>query len=283
MIDLSFAYEIVRWLSEEHGIRHLRLTGGEPLLYPGLLPLLKRLATLSSLDDISLTTNGQALAHLARPLRDVGLVRVNVSLDSLDARQFAHITRGGSLAHTLAGIEAAVEVGLTPVKINVIAQRRLNEQELADIAKWGLDRGCIVRFLEVMPIGPLAHVVEEHLVPADEIIERLSEHFTLRPMAQRAGQPAVDYAAEREGMCGVIGIIAPTTRPFCSRCRRLRVTSQGMLVACLHDNRHFDLKPWWNGHALAIAGADAALRATVAGKPAVGSRSQSLTMLSLGG
>ncbi|MHC4063471.1 MAG: GTP 3',8-cyclase MoaA [Planctomycetota bacterium] len=283
MIEADFAFEVVRWLSQRHGIRHLRLTGGEPLLHPELIRLIERLSGLSALHEITLTTNGQALGQLAQALAAAGLARVNASLDTLNPDRFAAVTRGGNIAHTLAGIEAAVEAGLTPVKINVVAQRGLNDDELVDLAEWGLSRGCVVRFLEVMPIGPLAHVADRHLVPASEILERLAERFELRPIPHSLGQPAVDYAARSRALHGVIGLIAPTTRPFCSRCRRLRVTSHGSLVACVHDAQRFDLTEFWNGRALEVDCADAALRAAVHGKPEVGPGAQSLTMLSLGG
>ena len=290
MIDEGFAFELVRWLSQRHGIRHIRLTGGEPLLYPSLLSLIERLSSLHALHQITLTTNGQALTSKSKALHRAGLSRVNVSLDTLDQDRFAALTGGGQIAQTLAGIEAAVDVGLSPVKINVVAQRDFNDRELPAIAEWGLSRGCVVRFLEVMPIGPLAHVADRHLVPASEILERLGERFDLKPIGQTLGQPSTDYAARRGDLRGVIGLIAPTTRPFCSACRRIRVTSGGLLVPCLHANRHADLFQCWNGKAALADGrqwdaarADALLREAVLAKPAVGNESQSLTMLSLGG
>lgn len=282
-INLAFAYEVVRWLSEQHGVRYVRLTGGEPLLCPDLIPLIRRLVDVETLHEVTLTSNGQALARKAQALRAVGLSRVNISLDTLRPDRFAHLTRGGHLTRTLAGIEAAVEAGLTPVKVNVVVQRGLNDDELPDIAEWGLSRGCIVRFLEVMPIGPAAHVVDRHLVPASTILERLGKRFRLRPIPGSVGQPATDYAATGAGQRGVIGVIAPTTRPFCSRCRRLRVTARGVIVACVHDNRHFDLIRHWDGHTLDIGGADATLRLAVRGKPEVGPSRQSLGMIALGG
>lgn len=283
MIDAAFAFEVVRWLSQRHGVRHLRLTGGEPLLHPGLDGLIRRLSALDTLHEITLTTNAQALARRVHALAAAGLCRVNVSLDTLRPDRFADVTRGGNVHHTLAGIEAAVSAGLTPVKINVVAQRSLNDDELADIAQWGLSRGCVVRFLEVMPIGPLAHVTDQHLVPASEILDRLGERFELQPIPQTLGQPATDYAATGAGLRGVIGIIAPTTRPFCSRCRRIRVTSHGSFVACVHDHRRYDLRQWWDGRHLDAQGAERTLRTAVLEKPEVGPRDQSLTMLSLGG
>lgn len=283
MIDPSFAFELVRWLSECHGIRHVRLTGGEPLLYPNLLILLRHLASLPDLREITLTTNGQALARLAAPLREVGLTRINVSLDTLNPRRFAELTRGGRVEHTLKGIEAAVSAGLTPLKLNMVVQRGLNDDDIIDTAKWGLELGCIVRFLEVMPIGPLAHVIDKHLTPAAEIIERLSVYFTLRPMRQPLGQPAVDYAVSAGALRGVIGVIASTTRPFCNRCRRIRVTARGAIVACVHDHRRSDLMDCWDGQRLDRAKSDQILRDAIFAKPASGTRSQTITMLSLGG
>ncbi len=283
MIDTHFASQIVRWLADRHGIRHVRLTGGEPLLYPGLLPLIGTLSKLEPLREITLTTNGQALAGKAGTLRAAGLSRINISLDTLGPDRFATLTRGGDITRTLAGIEAALDAGLTPIKINVVAQRGVNHDELPDIAEWGLSQGCVVRFLEVMPIGPLAHVADRHLVPASEILGRLSERFELRAIPASLGQPATDYAATGAGLRGVIGIIAPTTRPFCDRCRRLRVTSRGAIVACVHDSKRFDLSAHWNGRTLDISRADAILHAAVRGKPAVGPGGQLLSMLSLGG
>ncbi len=202
---------------------------------------------------------------------------------SVDPDRFARVTRGGEIGRTLAGIEAAVLVGLTPVNINVVVQRGLNDDEVGAIAEWGMARGCVVRFLEVTPIGPLAHVVDRHLVPATEILERLRGISDLRPIPQSLGQPAVDYAADGHGVRGVIGIIAPTTRPFCDRCRRIRVTSSGALVACLHERERFILADCWSRQSLDESLANQILHQAIRNKPEVGSRSQSLTMRSLGG
>jgi len=216
-------------------------------------------------------------------MRSAGLARINVSLDTLHADRFEQLTRGGKLAHTLAGIESAVAADLTPVKINVVAQRGVNDDEFPDIAEWGLSRGCVVRFLEVMPLGPSAHVFEQHLVPAAEVLARLSERFELCAIPHSLGQPATDYAARINGIRGTIGVIAPTTRPFCSQCRRIRITSHGEVVACLHDDKRMDLSRHWDGRTLNVNGAEATLHAAVMAKPEVGPRGQSLTMLTLGG
>lgn len=283
IIEPQFAFEVVRWLSTEHHIRHVRLTGGEPLLYPHLVPLVERLTALETLHEVTLTTNGQMLDRRARPLRDAGLSRINISLDTLNPRRFAELTRGGDLARTLAGIDAAVEAGLTPIKINVVVQRGVNEEEIGDLARWGLAHGCVVRYLEVMPLGPMTHVVERHLVPAAEILRRLAERFELRTIPQTVGAPAVEYAVEGDGVRGVVGVIAPTTRPFCGRCRRLRVTARGEVVPCVHDHNRADLMPAWDGRRLDGAAANALLAEVVARKRPQGPGTQSISMVSLGG
>lgn len=283
MMDAGFAEALVHWLSERHGITHLRLTGGEPLLYPDLIPLVRSVASLPMLVEISLTTNAQALAQRADALRDAGLTRINISLDTMDRERFAFITRGGNIEHTLMGVEAAVAAGLTPVKINMVVQRGFNDDEVVRVAEWGLTAGCLVRFLEVMPLGPSAHTLDKHLVPAAELIEKLRARFDLRPIPQTLGQPATDYAVAADGIRGTIGVIGATTQPFCDRCRRLRITSYGEVVACIHESRRLDLSGCWNGHALDVARADAILLESIMNKPAEGSRSQSLTMLTLGG
>lgn len=282
-IDADFAFALVRWLSERHGVKHVRLTGGEPLLYTGLVPLIARLSSLSSLEEVTLTTNAQALAAQAQRLRRAGLARVNISLDTIDPRRFAAITRGGDVARTLRGIEAAVNVGLSPVRINVVVQRGVNDDELVEIAEWGMRRGCVVRFLEVMPIGPMSHVVDRHLVPASRILETLGRRFVMRPLTAPSGQPATDYAIQGPGVRGVVGVIASTTRPFCDSCRRMRISAQGHVLACLFDQDGAALSEAWDGRVLDEQRADALLQTVVAGKRPQGQRSKSQPMIAIGG
>lgn len=282
-IEADFAFQAVRWLSRHHGIRCLRLTGGEPLLYRPLLPLIERLAGLNTLYNLTLTTNGQALATMASRLRDAGLARVNISLDTLDPRRFARLTRGGDLRHTLRGVEAAVSAGLTPVKVNVVVQRGINDRDLPRIARWGLARGCVVRFLEAMPIGPVRCEVDRSSVPASEIMDRLGACFTMRPAPQLSGQPSTDYRATDGLVNGVLGVIASTTRPFCASCRRMRLSAAGRLVPCLHDRRTVSLADAWDGRRIDAEAADRMLAEAVAAKPSVGPRNQSMTMVTVGG
>ena len=282
-IEADFAFALVRWLSVQHGFHHIRLTGGEPLLYPDLVPLIVRLRSLPTLDEITLTTNAQVLEHKAQALRESGLSRVNISLDTLDAQRFARITGGGNVVHTLRGIEAALEADLSPVRINVVVQRGFNEHEICELASWGLARGCVVRFLEVMPVGPLAHLAEQHLVPAAEIIERLSDRFALRAIPRPLGQPATDYAIQGAGLSGVVGVISSTTRPFCESCQRIRVTAQGQLLTCLFDRQGVSLREAWNGQSLDEAKASMILTEAVASKPQEGQRCQPKPMAQIGG
>ena len=222
----------------------------------------------------------------SRALRDAGLTRVNISLDTLDAARFARLTRGGRIAHTLRGIEAARAMQLAPVRINVVVQRGINDLELCQLAQWGLARGCTVRFLEVMPVGPSLRTLPQRLVPAAVILQRLARQFALQAIPTPHGQPATDYAATSlaaGGPSGVLGVIASTTRPFCGCCRRLRITSCGEVLSCLFDTHGSSLLSAWNGHTLAESTADQILQAAVLAKPRLGSRVQSTPMISIGG
>jgi cyclic pyranopterin phosphate synthase len=213
-------------------------------------------------------------------------MRVNISLDTLDAERFAQLTRGGHVAHTLRGIDAALQAQLTPVRINVVVQRGVNDEELCQLAQWSLARGCTVRFLEVMRVGPPRRALHDRFVPATLILERLSRQFALRPISAPPGQPATDYAATSlttGGPCGVLGVIASTTQPFCGSCRRLRITSRGEILSCLFDTHGSSLVPAWDGSALAEATADRILQVAVLAKPQLGSRVQTRPMISIGG
>jgi cyclic pyranopterin phosphate synthase len=285
-LDLNFGVAIVDWLSRQHGVRHVRLTGGEPLLHPGLLELVRRLKRIGTLREITLTTNAQALERQAGQLREAGLTRVNISLDTLDAKRFARLTCGGDVARTLRGVDAALEAHLLPVRINVVVQRGVNEEELAQIAQWGLARGCTVRFLEIMRIGPSRRAFHDRLVSAAEVLEQLSRHFALQPIPAPPGQPATDYAASSLSTgtaLGVLGVIPSTSRPFCRSCRRLRVTNHGEILSCLFDTRGSSLLPAWDGRALDEATADRILQVAVLAKPELGNRVQCKSMSSIGG
>jgi cyclic pyranopterin phosphate synthase len=221
----------------------LHLTGGEPLLKPNLTKLIRMLADKDL--DLALTTNGQCLEKHASALKQAGLRRVNVSLDSLNPTTFANMTRGGDVERTLAGIRRAIEVQLQPVKLNMTVLRGLNDQEIEEVARYGLDLGCEVRFLELMPIGPAKDQFDRLFVSASEIHKRLEKAFTLKPMDSKPGQSARRYLARNaQGQEGILGQIAAYTRPFCKGCRRLRLTSAGQLITCLASGHSIDLSRW---------------------------------------
>jgi cyclic pyranopterin phosphate synthase len=269
---------------EGFGIRRIRLTGGEPLIREGLERLVGMLAALE-LDDLALTTNAQRLRGVARELRARGLMRVNVSLDTLDPRRFETISGGGDLAPTLAGIEAALEADLRPVKLNAVVLRGVNDDEIAALARFGLERGCEVRFLELMPIGVAAGPHDSLFVPAARILDRLASAFRLEPLEAPPGSTARLFSADDgAGRAGRIGIISPETEPFCSHCGRMRLTTSGRLLGCLHEEEGIDLRQGLR----APGGPDdevvaAAIERAIASKPACRAGSRRSPMHVVGG
>ncbi len=253
------------------GIRYVRLTGGEPLMRADLATLVKELSGLPQLEDLTLTTNGQFLAGQARELAAAGLRRVNVSLDSLDADRYRLITTGGSLERTWAGIQAAQQAGLTPVKLNVVMLRGYNENEIPAFAHLARDRGAHVRFIELMPIGPAASEFDDLFYSAAEAIEQLQAE-DLYPQGCIGPGPAELW---RLGP-GTLGMIAAVTNPPCLFCNRLRLTADGRLRPCLMEETEIDLKPALAAARPELAIAEA-LREAVALKPAQGAHLRGLS------
>ena len=224
------------------GIHKVRLTGGEPLVRPDLQELVAMLARIPGVDDLSLTTNGILLAPLAASLAAAGLQRVNVSLDSLRGERFSAITRRGRLEDVLAGLEAAHAAGLSPVKINMVVMRGVNDDEVIDFARRTLEDGWHVRFIEVMPLGEGSGVrANRGYVPASEIRHAIEAAFgALEPAKQDPLGPARYWRLE--GAPGTIGFITPISEHFCHHCNRLRLTADGHLLPCLMSGRELDLK-----------------------------------------
>ncbi len=223
----------VRMLKSSFGLSKVHITGGEPLIRPGIVELIGRL-TREDIADLALTTNAQRLAELAPNLKRAGLQRINISLDSLDAKTFGTLTGGGLLEQSLIGIEAALHHGLKPIKINMVVLRGINDHEVSSLARFGLERGCQVRFLELMPIGCAKEMFDDLFVPAWEVRERLENCFSLKAITCQAGQSSRNFqASDRLGRRGIIGFISPTSLPFCQGCRRVRLTSTGQLISCL--------------------------------------------------
>jgi cyclic pyranopterin phosphate synthase len=223
----------VRVIRSHYGLSKVRITGGEPLVRAGIVRLVEMLRR-AGVRDLALTTNAQRLAVMAPALKRAGLSRVNVSLDSLDAETYAGLTGGGDPGFALAGIQAAVRCGLAPVKINTVLLRGRNSSEVTSLARWALDHGCAIRFLELMPLGWASEMHASLFVPSSEARAVLEESFDLVPTVRARNATSRDFiATDRLGRRGVVGFISSVTEPFCGGCRRLRLTSTGQLISCL--------------------------------------------------
>jgi cyclic pyranopterin phosphate synthase len=224
------------------GIRFVRLTGGEPLARKGLTDLVAMLRPIPGLEELTMTTNGTLLAAHARPLAEAGLDRVNISLDTLCPERFHRITRRGELGDVLAGIEAAEEAGLGPIKLNTVVVRDLNDDEVAELARLTLEHPWHVRFIEPMPLG--SHVLWERdrYVPASEVQGRIEAVLGPLSPAQgpRGNGPARAFQLEK-GL-GTVGLITPWSQHFCPSCNRLRLTADGRLRPCLLSDIEVDLR-----------------------------------------
>ena len=224
------------------GVRKLRITGGEPLVRRGIMGLFRALSRHlgQGLDELTLTTNGSQLARFADELAGCGVRRVNVSLDTLDPDRFAAITRRGRLDEVLAGIEAARRAGMR-VKINTVALRGFNEDELFTLAGWCADHGHDLTFIEVMPMGEMSDEARlGQYWPLSDLRARLADRLTLTPLAERSGGPARYVRVEETGQR--IGFITPLSHNFCESCNRVRVTCTGELFMCLGQDDRADLR-----------------------------------------
>jgi cyclic pyranopterin phosphate synthase len=223
------------------GVRKVRLTGGEPLLRADVERLVKMLAGLDGLEDLSMTTNGSLLADKIDELRAAGLDRLNVSLDTLDPDTFRTITQQGDLEKVLEGLEAARAAGLAPIKLNTVVERGVNDDQIVDIVEFARREGYELRFIEYMDVGNANRWTLDKLVPRQEILARVSERYPLRPVdGARGSAPAQEY--EFEDGSGRVGIVASVTEPFCGDCTRARLTAEGVLVTCLFAEGGTDLK-----------------------------------------
>jgi cyclic pyranopterin phosphate synthase len=230
--------EIVRLVTvaASLGVRTVRLTGGEPLIRSGLPGLVARLAELV---ELSLTTNGLGLTKLAQPLADAGLRRVNVSLDTLRADRFLALTRRDRFDDVIAGLRAATDAGLSPVKVNTVLMRGVNDDEAGALLEWCLERGYELRFIEQMPLDPQHGWDRSSMVTADEVLELLSRRYLLTP-CDRGSAPAEVWLVD--GGPARVGVVGSVTRPFCAACDRIRLTADGQLRNCLFAREESDLR-----------------------------------------
>jgi len=232
-------YTIVK-TAAELGVNKVRLTGGEPLVRDGLPELLRMLRDIDIIDDISLTTNGTMLAQYAAELKQAGLQRVNISLDTLKAKRFESITRCGNLEDTLSGIEAAKSAGLNPVKINVVVMSGINDDELPDFAAKTISEGWHVRFIELMPLTG-DETATSKLVSVSDMKRRLDPLGKMEPCRVSVGNGPAKYFY-LPNATGTIGFITPVTEHFCYHCNRLRLTADGKLRPCLLSEDEIDLR-----------------------------------------
>ena len=228
---------LARVMVEKYGVNSIRLTGGEPLVRANLDELVRRLAGLGT--DVAMTTNGSTLRRHAALLKDAGLRRINISLDSLQQDRFLELTRRDELDTVLDGIDAAVEAGFEPVKINCVVMRGINEDELVDFATFGRDRGVVVRFIEWMPLDADEGWTNDRVVSQKEIVDTISQVYPLEPI-QRGHEPAQRFRYLDGG--GEVGVIASVTQAFCGDCDRVRLTAEGQFRNCLFAVDEFDLR-----------------------------------------
>jgi cyclic pyranopterin phosphate synthase len=248
----------------ELGINKVRLTGGEPLVRAGLPDLVRMLASIETIDDISLTTNGILLAQHAAELKEASLQRVNVSLDTLKPERFRQITRCGDLADTLKGIEVAGAIGLNPVKINMVVMAGVNDDELPDFASKTVNDGWHVRFIELMPTNG-DEPVNSKLVSVSEMRKRIESMGNLEPWKVEVGNGPAKYF-RLPGASGTIGFITPVTEHFCYQCNRLRLTADGKLRLCLLNEDEIDLREPLRGGA-SVAELKNLIEKAIASKP----------------
>ena len=236
---------IVRIGVDRLGVRELRLTGGEPLVRADLVDIIAGLRQAHPQLPISLTTNGVGLSKKAQALKDAGLSRINISLDSLHPETFAQLTRRPFLDQVLAGVEAAAAAGLGPIKINAVLMRGINDQGAAELLGWAVARGYELRFIEQMPLDADHGWTRDNMITAAEIRQLLSAEFDLSPDArERDGAPAERFEVRRHGseeLLGTVGIIASVTEPFCADCKRTRITAEGKVMSCLFSRVEVDL------------------------------------------
>jgi cyclic pyranopterin phosphate synthase len=262
LLPLEALSGMVGWLAAHTEISRVRLTGGEPLVRRGICDLIREIKAFPSIHEVSLTTNGSLLPRMAEEVKAAGVSRVNISLDSLDAEHFAQVTRGGDLKRTLAGIEAARNAGLTPIKLNAVLQRSTWKQEVPVLLDYAAETGFEIRFIELMRMGTERAWCGSEYISVDEVCEGLNAEFVTVDEGRHA--PAQRTTVNWRGTTLTVGWITPRSHPFCASCERLRLDARGQLRRCLMDQTTLDLP-----RVLGTVENDAALRefqAYMAGK-----------------
>lgn len=263
LLSLEELAELAQLLTHR-GVRRIRLTGGEPLVRRDVMQLFAAMGRLlgQGLDEWTITTNATRLAPVAQQLADHGLRRINISLDSLNADRFRHVSRVGDLSQVLDGIDAAARAGLK-VKINMVALAGVNDDEIAPMLRWCGDRGFDLTLIETMPLGTGISGRDAHFVSLERVKSDLARDFTLVPTLERTGGPARYFDVAETG--GRLGLITPLSDNFCAGCNRIRITATGTIYGCLGHDQNVELRDAFR--AGGAAAANAALDAALAGKP----------------
>lgn len=223
------------------GVSKIRLTGGEPLTRRNVLQLCDDLGQLEGLRDFTITTNGSQLPKYAAALKQAGITRINISLDTLQADRFKALTRTGEIGQTLAGIEAALAQGFKRVKLNAVILKHRNHDEVIDLVEFARDKGCDISFIEEMPLGVIGdHDRAEAYYSSDEILRDLRQRFDLQAMVEQTGGPSKYYSFSDHS--SRVGFISPHSHNFCGDCNRVRVTAEGRLLLCLGQEHSVDLR-----------------------------------------
>ncbi len=238
------------------GFRKVRLTGGEPLVKKNILSICRRVAEVPGIEEVCLTTNATLLLQLAGPLREAGVRRLNISLDTLDEEKYTHITRRGRLQDAMAGIQAAIAAGYDKIKINAVLIGGFNDDEIEKLARLTMDYPVDVRFIELMPIGDSEEFGQDAMIPCEEVLRRLPE------LVHCDHDGGVASLYRLPGAQGNVGLIRPISQHFCDTCNRMRLTADGKLKPCLHSSREYAIK------GLDREGVAEQLKAAVLGKPA---------------
>jgi cyclic pyranopterin phosphate synthase len=250
----------------ELGVDKIRITGGEPLVRRNLLWLLERVARLPSLRELVLTTNASQLAKLAAPIRDAGVSRINISLDSLQSPRFRAITRVGDLRKVLQGIDAALEAGFERVKINSVILRHRNHDEVVPLLRFAMAKGTDISYIEEMPLGDVqGHDRAASFYSSDEVLHDLAQHVEVVPTTEHTGGPARYYRIS--GSTTRIGLISPHSHNFCHNCNRVRLTAQGRLLLCLGQEHSVDLRAVLRSNKSSLCEIKQAIRQSMSIKP----------------
>ena len=250
----------------ELGVNKIRLTGGEPLIRQGIMTLVERLGAMEPLDELVMTTNGFFLPEYAQQLKDAGVERLNISIDSLNPDRFREISRTGELSQVLAGIESAQKAGFANIKLNAVILAGVNDGEILDLAKFAINGDMDISFIEEMPLGDIdSHRRAETQVFSEKIKEVLSGHYSLVSSAETTGGPARYYRIQ--GRTSKVGFISPMSNNFCSSCNRVRLTVEGKLLLCLGNDHSVDLKKVIRSHPGDRTALKSAIVQAIGGKP----------------